>query len=100
MHIHLVGVGGTGLSAVAQVLLGQGYVVSGSDQKLNEMTTRLANEGATIFDGHAAAQINGADMLLVSSAIPSGNPEILAAEDAGMPVLKRNDFLGKLMNES
>lgn len=96
-HIHLVGVGGAGLSAVAQVLLGRGFKVSGSDRQLNEMTTRLEETGATIFEGHDAAQIDGADLLLVSSAIPPENPEILAAARAGKPVLKRKEFLGMLM---
>jgi UDP-N-acetylmuramate--alanine ligase len=97
MHIHLVGIGGTGLSAVAQVLLGRGFVVSGSDRQRNEMTSKLADAGATIYEGHAMEQIGGAEMLLVSSAIPQQNPEILAAQEAGIPVLKRADFLAQLM---
>jgi UDP-N-acetylmuramate--alanine ligase len=100
MHVHLVGIGGTGLSAVAQVLLGRGFRVSGSDRQLNEMTSRLEDNGATIYAGHASDQIDGADLLLVSSAIPSQNPEVQAANRAGIPVLKRNDFLAKLMKGS
>jgi UDP-N-acetylmuramate--alanine ligase len=97
MHIHLVGIGGTGLSAIARVLLGRGFVVTGSDRHLGELTAGLELAGATLFEGHAGEQIQGADLLLVSSAIPSDNPEILAAVRAGIPVLKRNDFLGLLM---
>lgn len=100
MHVHLVGIGGTGLSAVALVLLGRGYRVSGSDRQLNEMTSRLEDAGAKIFEGHAPEQIEGADMLLVSSAIPPQNPEIRAAGRAGIPVLKRNTFLARLMQSS
>ena len=99
MHIHLVGIGGTGLSAIARVLLGRGFVVSGSDRNLNELTVGLEQAGATLFEGHAGRQIQGADMLLISSAIPSDNPEILAAGRAGIPVLKRNDFLGLLTDD-
>jgi len=100
MRVHLVGIGGAGLSAVAQVLLGRGFRVSGSDRQLNEMTSRLEAAGATIFEGHAPEQIEGADMLLVSSAIPPQNPEVQAANRSGIPVLKRNEFLPKLMEGS
>jgi UDP-N-acetylmuramate--alanine ligase len=100
MHIHLVGVGGSGLSAVAQVLLGRGIEVSGSDLQANKMTSRLKSAGATIYEGHAAEQIEGADMLLVSSAIPAQNPEIQAAARKQIPVLKRDEFLELLMKGS
>ncbi|MGD2079401.1 MAG: UDP-N-acetylmuramate--L-alanine ligase [Chloroflexota bacterium] len=100
MHVHLVGIGGTGLSAVAQVLLGRGFKVSGSDLQLNEMTTRLEEAGAILYEGHNAQQISGADMLLVSSAIPPRNPEITAATSIGIPILKRSEFIGELMRES
>jgi UDP-N-acetylmuramate--alanine ligase len=98
MHIHLVGIGGAGLSAIAQVLLGRGYTVSGSDLQANELTADLAQDGAVIYEGHRAANIAGADMILVSSAVPTGNPEIEAADAAGVPVLKRAEFLGALMS--
>jgi UDP-N-acetylmuramate--alanine ligase len=100
MHVHLVGIGGAGLSAVAQVLLGRGYRVSGSDRQLNEMTSKLEAAGATIYEGHAPEQIEGAEMLLVSSAIPPQNPEVQAAIHSGIAVLKRNEFLPKLMEGS
>lgn len=97
MHIHLVGIGGAGLSAIARVLLGMGYAVSGSDQAASELTAALAAEGATVTMGHAAENMAGADLLLISSAIPPENPEVQAAQAAGTPVLKRADFLGQLM---
>lgn len=99
MHLHLVGIGGAGISAIAQVLLGRGYVVSGSDAQANELTAALAAAGATVYQGHDAAQIAGADALIISSAVPDENPEVAAARAASLPVLKRSDFLGHLMAE-
>ncbi len=98
MHIHLVGIGGIGLSAIARVLLGLGYTVSGSDQRASDLTDALTAEGARVAIGHAAENIAGADLLLISSAIPPQNSEILAAQAAGSPVRKRADFLGELMS--
>lgn len=100
MHFHLVGIGGAGMSAIARVLLGRGFVVSGSDQTLNELTAVLQTQGATIFEGHRAGQIAGADALVISSAVPAGNPEVTAALAAGLPVLKRADLLGHLMADT
>jgi UDP-N-acetylmuramate--alanine ligase len=96
-HIHLVGIGGAGLSAIARILLGQGYVVSGSDRSLNPATTALAQDGATIFSGHAAANVAGADALIISSAVPPDHVEIAAAREAGIPVYKRSDIMADLM---
>lgn len=98
MHIHLVGIGGAGISAIARVLLGRGFVVSGSDQQGNKFTEALAEAGATVFVGHAAGHIVGAEAVVISSAIPETNPEIVAARVANIPVLKRSDFLGTLMD--
>jgi UDP-N-acetylmuramate--alanine ligase len=100
MHFHLVGIGGAGMSAIAHVLLGRGFVVSGSDQKLNELTAVLQTQGAAIFEGHQAGQIVGADALVISSAVPAGNPEVDAALAAGLPVFKRADLLGHLMEDT
>lgn len=97
MHIHLVGIGGIGLSAIARVLLGLGYTVSGSDQVGSELTDALATERATVFIGHSAENVRGAELVLISSAIPPGNPEVEAAHAAGIPVVKRIDFLAHLM---
>lgn len=99
-HIHLVGIGGFGLSAIGRVLLGKGYAVSGSDLEENQLTEELANAGATIYKGHSAENWQGADALLVSSAIPDWNPELVSAEKAGLPILKRADVLGDLMGDS
>ncbi len=96
-HIHLVGIGGAGMSAIARVLLGQGYVVSGSDRSLNPLTDALAHDGATIYAGHSAANIAHADALIVSSAIPPDQVEVVAAQAAGIPVYKRADILADLM---
>ena len=97
MHIHLVGIGGSGLSSIARVLLGKGYVVTGSDQQLNDLTTELTATGATIFEGHDSHQCQGAEVLLISSAITEDNVEVMAAREASIPILKRADFLGALM---
>ena len=97
MHIHLVGIGGAGLSAIARVLLGRGFVVSGSDQQASELTQELASAGAEVAIGHRPENISGAEVLLISSAIPADNPEIQEAQATGVPILKRADFLGRLM---
>ncbi len=97
MHIHVVGIGGAGMSAIARVLLGRGFRVSGSDKQSNAQTTALAAEGVTVYIGHAAEHIDGADMVVISSAVPPTNPEWAAAEARGLPVLKRADLLGVLM---
>lgn len=97
MHLHIVGVAGAGMSAIAQVLLGQGFVVSGSDMQSGAKTAVLQQHGATIYSGHDASQIGGAEAVIISSAIPASNPELVAAHAANIPVLKRADFLGHLM---
>ena len=99
MHVHLIGIGGSGMSAIAQVLQGRGFVVSGSDMNLNEMTAVLQDNGATIYQGHKAEQIAGADVVVISSAIPETNPEVVAAKAQDIPVMKRAQFLGLLMAE-
>lgn len=96
-HIHLIGIGGTGLSAIARVLLEMGHTVSGSDRLESSFTRDLASAGVTIFIGHNPGNIAGADLVVRSSAIPDDNPEVVAARAAGIPVLKRADYLGTLM---
>jgi UDP-N-acetylmuramate--L-alanine ligase/UDP-N-acetylenolpyruvoylglucosamine reductase len=96
-HIHLVGIGGAGLSAIARLLLQRGFVVSGSDQRPGAATAELASLGATVYTGHDAAHVAGADLVLISSAVPATNPELLAAQAAGIPVVKRQQFLGPFM---
>ncbi len=96
-HVHLIGIGGTGLSAIARILLETGYQVSGSDRAESPFTQELRSAGATITVGHRAENIAGAELIVRSSAIPDDNPEVLAAKAAGMPVLKRSDFLATLL---
>jgi UDP-N-acetylmuramate--alanine ligase len=94
---HLIGIGGTGLSAIARVLLEMGYTVTGSDRAESPFTLDLRSAGVTISIGHAAGNIAGADVVVRSSAIPDDNPEVLAARANNIPVLKRADFLATLM---
>ncbi len=95
-HVHLIGIGGTGLSAIARVLLERGYAVSGSDREASPLFKAITAAGARTFLGHAAEQIAGADLVIRSSAISEDNPEIIAARQQGIPVLKRADFLAEL----
>lgn len=95
-HIHFIGIGGTGLSAIARVLLERGYTVSGSDRTESHLLNAVTDAGAQTFLGHAAAQIEGADLVIRSSAVPDDNPEVIAALTAGIPVLKRSEFLAEL----
>ncbi len=96
-HIHLVGIGGTGLSAIATVLLQQHHTVSGSDMHESENTARLRTLGATVHIGHRAENITAPDAVVFSSAIPADNPEIIAARAKGIPVFKRPAWLGQMM---
>lgn len=96
-HIHLVGIGGTGLSAIARVLLERGMKVSGSDQTPSPLSQALEEAGATIYRGHRGENIAGADLVVQSSAVKNDNPEIRAAVELGVPVYKRSEFLGKLL---
>ena len=96
-HVHLIGIGGSGLSAIARLLMESGYEVTGSDQTLSAFARDLQNLGLKISLGHDAANIRGADWVVRSSAIPDDNPEVQAARQAGLPIFKRADFLGKLM---
>jgi UDP-N-acetylmuramate--alanine ligase len=96
-HVHLIGIGGSGLSAIATVLLERGYRVSGSDRQETPQTRRLVESGARILYIHRAENIAGADLVVRSSAVRDDNVEVLAAQAAGIPVLKRADFLGQMM---
>lgn len=97
-HIHLVGIGGVGLSAIARVLLQKGYRVSGSDRALNALAESLAQEGATIYAGHDAANLaDDVAAVLITSAVKDENPEISAALARGIPVYKRSDIMASLM---
>lgn len=96
-HIHFIGIGGAGLSAIAKVMLAQGMTVSGSDQSANAATLGLAAAGARIYSGHVAENIQGADLVAISSAIPVDNPEWSAAVARQIPVVKRDALLGTMM---
>jgi UDP-N-acetylmuramate--alanine ligase len=96
-HIHFVGIGGIGMSGIAELLLNLGYKVSGSDVKRSDITDRLKTLGGTIFKGHAAENIKAADVVVVSSAIDPDNPEVLAAGQASIPVIPRAEMLAELM---
>jgi UDP-N-acetylmuramate--alanine ligase len=96
-RIHLVGIGGSGMGGIAEVLLNLGYDVQGSDLKANSVTQRLERLGALIFIGHSAAQLGEADVVVVSSAVNRSNPEVAAALAKRIPVVPRAEMLGELM---
>ncbi len=95
--VHFVGIGGAGMSGIAEVLATQGYQVSGSDLAASTVTTRLARLGVKVTIGHDAANVAGADAVVVSTAIASDNPEIVAARERGIPVVPRALMLAELM---
>jgi len=96
-RIHFVGIGGAGMCGIAEVLLNQGYEVAGSDAKAGKTTDRLKSFGAEIFIGHDAAHIEKADVLVVSTAIDSSNPEVKAAQERRLPIVRRAEMLAELM---
>jgi UDP-N-acetylmuramate--alanine ligase len=95
--IHLVGIGGIGMSGIAEVLLTLGYSVSGSDTKPSTITERLQDLGATIFEGHKAENVEGAHVVVVSSAVKVDNPEVVEAHKKKIPVIPRAEMLAELM---
>ncbi|MBS1163235.1 MAG: UDP-N-acetylmuramate--L-alanine ligase [Burkholderiaceae bacterium] len=96
-HIHFVGIGGAGMSGIAEVLLNLGYAVSGSDAAESSATRRLSRLGARVSLGHATEQIEGADAVVTSTAVRSDNPEVIAARARRIPVVPRAVMLGELM---
>lgn len=96
-HIHFVGIGGIGMSGIAEVLLTLGYEVTGSDLKLGATTSRLRRRGAKVFRGHKAANIDSADVVVTSSAVSSSNVEYLEARKKGIPIVPRAEMLAELM---
>src|ERR1022692_568662 len=96
-RIHFVGIGGIGMSGIAEVLLNLGYQISGSDLKTSAVTQRLGALGAAIFEGHAARNIAGSDVVVTSSAIPVENPEVAEARRLHVPVIQRAEMLAELM---
>lgn len=95
-HIHFVGIGGSGMSGIAEVLITLGYKVSGSDMKETEVTQRLKSLGATLFIGHAADQVTGAQVVVTSTAVSADNPEVLSAKAQSIPVIPRIEMLAEL----
>jgi UDP-N-acetylmuramate--alanine ligase len=96
-HIFFVGIGGIGMSGIAELLLNLNYKVSGSDLNLTETTKRLHSLGATVFEGHSGAHISKADVVVTSSAVGPENPEVVAAGKAKIPVIPRAEMLAELM---
>jgi UDP-N-acetylmuramate--alanine ligase len=96
-RIHLIGIGGIGLSAIAKILLEEGYWVSGSDLQSSPLTENLEALGASIYKGHDSQNLGPADLVIMSSAIPPDNPEVVAARQRGIPVIKRDQMLGRMM---
>ncbi|MGA3299570.1 MAG: Mur ligase domain-containing protein, partial [Candidatus Acidiferrales bacterium] len=96
-RIHLVGIGGSGMSGIAEVLLTSGYAVSGSDQKLSAVTERLRKMGAAVFEGHEPAHVSGAHVVVISSAVKPDNVELLEAHRLKIPVIPRAEMLAELM---
>lgn len=96
-HLHFVGIGGAGMNGIAQVMLNLGYRISGSDLAQNAATRRLAEQGATIYTGHAADQVQDADAVITSTAVSEDNPEVSAARAARIPVVPRAEMLAEIM---
>ncbi|MDF1591288.1 MAG: UDP-N-acetylmuramate--L-alanine ligase [Desulfobacterales bacterium] len=96
-HIHFVGIGGIGMSGIAELLLNLGYKVSGSDIKLSDITDNLERLGGVIHEGHAESHTIGADVVVTSSAVNAENPEVVAARRASIPVIPRAEMLAELM---
>lgn len=92
-HLHFVGIGGTGMNGIAEVMLNLGYVVSGSDLRSNAATVRLQKLGAIIFEGHRASNISGADVVIISSAVHEDNPEVMEARKRGFPWFRERSCL-------
>lgn len=98
-HIHCIGIGGIGLSAIAEIFLNRGCHVSGSDMKESEITDKLIQQGAVIYLGHRAKNVADAELVVYSSAVAQDNPEIVAAIENGIPTASRAEALGALMND-
>ena len=95
--IHLIGIGEIGMSGIAELLLRQGYAVSGSDLKMSDTLKNLSSRGASVHIGHAASKIAGADLLVFSSAVKTDNPELVAGMEQQIPAIPRAEMLAELM---
>src|SRR5450432_1726080 len=98
-HLHFTGIGGIGMSGIAEVLLNLGYQISVSDVKLSPITDRLAAMGASVYEGHAASNLAGAKAVVVSSAVRPNNPEVVEARRLAIPVIPRGELLAELMRQ-
>ncbi len=98
-HVHFVGIGGYGMSAIARVMLDMGYEVTGSDVKSQDLINRLVERGARVFMGHAKDQVEGADVVVYSTALPKDNIELAEARERHIPVLHRSEMLARLMSD-
>ena len=98
-QIHCIGIGGIGLSAIAEILLSRGYKVTGSDMRESDITAKLEADGGKIFLGHRAENIDGADLVVYSAAVGADNPEMAKAKELGIPTASRAEILGLLMSE-
>src|SRR3954451_23373561 len=96
-QLHFTGIGGIGMSGIAELLLNLGYQITGSDLKLSPITERLQSLGAKVYEGHAAENVQGAKALVVTSAVDGQNPELLEARRLGIPVIPRGELLAELM---
>src|SRR6059036_2127910 len=96
-RVHFVGIGGIGMSGIAEVLMNLGFKISGSDLKMSAVTDRLASLGATIFEDHRPENVTGAEVVVTSSAVSSDNPEIVEARSLHIPVIQRAEMLAELM---
>ncbi|MCV5261836.1 Mur ligase domain-containing protein, partial [Escherichia coli] len=95
--IHFIGIGGAGMSGIAEVLLNEGYEITGSDLSENPVTERLVSKGATVFIGHQASNVEKASVVVVSTAINEENPEVMAARELRIPIVRRAEMLAELM---
>src|SRR5690606_21699027 len=96
-HIHFVGIGGIGMSGIAEILLDLGYRVTGTDLAESETTRRLSERGAVVHRGHDAGHLGDADVVVISSAVRGDNPEVVAARARKIPVIPRAEMLAELM---
>jgi UDP-N-acetylmuramate--alanine ligase len=96
-HAHFIGIGGIGMSGIAEILLNMGFRVSGSDLRRGPVTDRLAQLGATIYVGHTEQNVTGATVVVTSSAVSPNNPEVVAARSLKIPVIQRAEMLAELM---
>ena len=96
-RVHFIGIGGIGMSGIAEILLNLGYPISGSDLKRSAITDRRGLLGATIFEGHAAANVVGSGVIVTSSAVNERNPEVMEARRRKIPVIQRAEMLAELM---